>query len=1151
VRIKPQTYWLFFGLFWLSLTQLAWAQKKTIPLAEKGIIHLQNWDFDKQGKVSLNGEWAFYWRQFLNSNDFINNHKDTLHHQYFAQIPNPWNGKIIRGKPTGADGFATYRLQIHIQKPREKLTLKVPTISTAFKIFIDGQEMLKVGQVGIDPKTSLPNFYPEIIEFTPTQATIELIIQVSNFHYRKGGLWESMELGLAKKMIPANNLLLMMQFFLLGSILIMALYHLGLYGVRRSDRAPLYFSLVCFLVAMRMLFSDNYLIHSFLQIDWFWLVRWEFISFYPSVAMIIVFINSIFRYERLRFSNEFCFISTLLYTLTVLFASPKVFSYLAPPFQVVSLLLAAYMLYVISLALIRSRQGAIAFAVGFGVLLAGYIIDLLFVNNIITIRYISVGFGLFVFIFSQAFLLSVRFSKAFVEKENLAKELNYTNQNLEKIVEEKTQSLQTTNQELIKKQETLKAAEQKLLRNAIDLLDVNTELTTAKLELEKLSFFQKSILNSAELSIISTDLNGVITSFNPTSERWLGYEAQELIGKNSADIFLTKKEAMDLKLTDNQAIIKAKVNFEIILKSYKTRPDEAIEWTYRKADGTKMLVLLRVSEIKDEYQEVIGYLGVANDITESKKAEEKIRRQQELLREMERFAKIGAWEYNLQTDEFIGSEELNNIIGLPSDFQLISENSSNYNTEHDELVYDKIMHTANTGETQEFEIKFSNGKWVNYFITKVEDDLGNAKLEAVVQNITPRKEAEEKIQTIASRLTTLIESMQAGVLLESENRSIVLINQVFCDLFGIPVDKSLLIGADCSQSAEQSKHLFKYSEAFVQRVEKILLERRPISDEVLELKDGRFFERDYVPIVLNGQYLGHLWLYEDITERKIQEKTLILMNAEAIQNNQRLEEQGQRIRYQFKQIKDSINYASRMQKAVLPTNEQVTRLLKSHFVIYKPKDIVSGDFYWLEQIGDKIVLAVVDCTGHGVPGAFMSMLGNSFLDSIVIQNQIVQADSILYELNRYVNLILKQDLTEINDGMDIGICVIDTQTQIVEFAGAQNNLVYIQNNELFNIRGGRFSVGGGKIDEAFENHHIDYSIPTTIYLFSDGYHDQLGGEKGKKFLSTRFREILLAGHTLPMKTQKQILETKFKEWRGKYEQTDDVLVLGFKLNPPA
>ncbi|MCU0443607.1 MAG: PAS domain S-box protein [Microscillaceae bacterium] len=1143
--IFTKKYYLIFFLVCLGVWQIGWAQKKTIPIAQKGEMDLHNWNFG-QSSIALNGEWEFYWRQFLNARDYLADNPSQTRH--FARVPAPWNGKIINTKTIGADGYATYRLKVRLPNNQEKLALRLPTISTAFKLMVDGQILLEVGQVGKDKKTSLPDFYPQIVEFTPRQNQTEIIIQVSNFHYRKGGLWESMELGLAKKMIPTYNLMLAMQFFLLGSILIMALYHLGLYGIRRSDRAPLYFSLVCFLVAMRMLFSDNYLIHSFLQVDWFWLVRWEFVSFYPSIAMIIVFVNSVFRQERLRWVNEFCFISAGLYSGVVLFTGPKIFTYLAPPFQLVSLSLAAYMFYVICLALIRSRQGSIAFAIGFGVLLTGYITDLLFVNNIITVRYVSVGFGLFAFIFSQAFLLSVRFSKAFIEKENLAEALNYTNQNLEKLVEQKTQSLQETNQELVKKQETLKAAEQKLLRNAIDLLDVNTELTTAKLELEKLSFFQKSILNSAELSIISTDLSGVITSFNPTSERWLGYQAPELIGKSSVDIFLAKKELMDLEVVDNEPLIKTKLSFEVILKNYKTRPDEAIEWVYRRADGSKMLVLLRVSEIKDEFQEVIGYLGVANDITESKKAEEKVRRQQELLREMERFAKIGAWEYNLQTDEFMGSDELNNIIGLPSDFQLISNNSAQYNTEHDELVYDKIMHTAETGATQEFEIKFSNGKWVNYFITKIEDDLGNPKLEAVVQDITPRKEAEEKMQTIASRLTTLIESMQAGVLLETEHRTIVLVNQVFCELFEIPVDKSLLIGADCSQSAEQSKHLFKYSEAFVQRVDKILLEKKPVVDEVLELKDGRFLERDYVPIVLNGQYLGHLWLYEDITERKIQEKTLILMNAEAIQNNQRLEEQGQRIRYQFKQIKDSINYASRMQKAVLPTDAQASRLLKNYFVMYKPKDVVSGDFYWMEQVGDKIVLAVVDCTGHGVPGAFMSMLGNSFLDSIVIQNQVLQADNILYELNRHVNTILKQEVSDINDGMDVGICVIDQQNQTLEFAGAQSNLVYVQNQEIFNIRGGRFSVGGGKIDEPFLNHTIDYSSPTTFYLFSDGYHDQLGGEKGKKFLSTRFREMLFAGHNLPMKTQKQILESRFKEWKGKYEQTDDVLVLGFKLS---
>lgn len=250
-------------------------------------------------------------------------------------------------------------------------------------------------------------------------------------------------------------------------------------------------------------------------------------------------------------------------------------------------------------------------------------------------------------------------------------------------------------------------------------------------------------------------------------------------------------------------------------------------------------------------------------------------------------------------------------------------------------------------------------------------------------------------------------------------------------------------------------------------------------------------------------------------------------------------------------ITASIDYARQIQEAMLPTYESIQEYLPASFVLFKPRDIVSGDFYYFtaNTKGCKMVLAAVDCTGHGVPGAFMSLIGNDILNGIVEQEGVTNADIVLNKLHRGVRNSLNQYNSSNRDGMDISLCVIDKQAKVVEFAGAMNSLVYVQNGELKRLTGDKVPIGGEQREalREFHSHTIDISIPTTLYLYSDGYQDQFGGKDNRKFMAPRFRELLYSIHQKPMIEQKIMLESTLVAWQQDNEQLDDILVIGVQV----
>jgi len=314
---------------------------------------------------------------------------------------------------------------------------------------------------------------------------------------------------------------------------------------------------------------------------------------------------------------------------------------------------------------------------------------------------------------------------------------------------------------------------------------------------------------------------------------------------------------------------------------------------------------------------------------------------------------------------------------------------------------------------------------------------------------------------------------------------------------------------------------------------------------------SRILERTAEVLQQNEKLQAQKAELEQQTEEILAQRDLVeSQNQSIFAQNEYLEAQQEKIQLQNKNITASINYAKRIQKAMLPSQNLLEEILPKSFVYFNPRDIVSGDFYFFAEKDDKIVIAAVDCTGHGVPGAFMSVIGNDLLTQIVVWRGITESNLILNELHNGVVQTLKQEETENRDGMDISLCVLNTTTNEIQYSGAKNSLLYITPNGKINqIKGDRYHVGGvaKQLERDFTAHTLTPEKGTRFYLLTDGYLDQFGGKHSKKYSKRRFQlliEKLKSFHIFELKHE---VERNFIEWKGGEKQIDDVLVIGFEM----
>ncbi|MBX3101157.1 MAG: PAS domain S-box protein [Bacteroidetes bacterium] len=347
----------------------------------------------------------------------------------------------------------------------------------------------------------------------------------------------------------------------------------------------------------------------------------------------------------------------------------------------------------------------------------------------------------------------------------------------------------------------------------------------------------------------------------------------------------------------------------------------------------------------------------------------------------------------------------------------------------------------------------------------------------------------------------------------------------------------------------------------------------------IQHRDGTWlwFESSGTNLLSNSLINGIVLNSRDITDRKKEEEqrkqkelAALKINLErektekekdAVEREKRIIEEGKaKLEEAYKvieeknhEITDSINYAFRIQRAIVPQMEDVMQSLPQAFVLWRPKDIVSGDFYWFADKDRYKLISAADCTGHGVPGAFMTMIGNTILNQIVLQNDHTMPDQILNNLHLGVRKALKQDQagSQSRDGMDITFVVIDTQdNNKVYFAGANNPMIVVRNGEYTEFTPDKKSIGGlqTETERIFTLQTHDSQPGDVVYIYTDGFQDQFGGDRGRKFMTKRFKELLASIYTKPMEEQREILNTTIEEWMGtQYEQIDDILVIGIRF----
>lgn len=300
-------------------------------------------------------------------------------------------------------------------------------------------------------------------------------------------------------------------------------------------------------------------------------------------------------------------------------------------------------------------------------------------------------------------------------------------------------------------------------------------------------------------------------------------------------------------------------------------------------------------------------------------------------------------------------------------------------------------------------------------------------------------------------------------------------------------------------------------------------------------------------------------------EQKVKERT-----SEIEQQKEELAAQRDNIEVAYKEISNqnkliakknqditaSITYAKRIQEAILPSVDKIKESFLDAFVLFKPRDIVSGDFYWFTEMENGSssyqIMAVVDCTGHGVPGAIMSMIGNDLLTEAVKLQKFTQPQYILDYMSTHIKERLQKDQDNVvSDGMDMALCIVDNQNSVLEFAGAKNPLIYIQDGKLHEIKGDKHPIGGykNKVNSGFSRHQIPLKSKNqnTFYIFSDGYQDQFGGRENRKFMKKQLKKLLLDIHEKPMSEQQKILDRTLQDWMIGHKQLDDILLIGFRV----
>jgi len=368
----------------------------------------------------------------------------------------------------------------------------------------------------------------------------------------------------------------------------------------------------------------------------------------------------------------------------------------------------------------------------------------------------------------------------------------------------------------------------------------------------------------------------------------------------------------------------------------------------------------------------------------------------------------------------------------------------------------------------------------------------------------------------------------------------------FIDEYGEP--PHLIISDQIMPKMKGDELLAKVHEKYPLML-KILLTGQADKEDIIRVINSaqlyRYIEKPWEIMDLGLTVKEAIKLYQKTRKIEEQREELINLNKTL---EAKVKERTLALRQKNEELLAGIRYAQKIQESILPDFNEIKKNFSDGFLYYKPLGILSGDFFWYAQIKEKIIVSACDCTGHGVPGAIMSVIGNNLLNEIILLKGVTNTKQILHELNEGVHTILHQHYSGIEDGMDISLCCINLEENTLEFSGAKNPLVYFENNELKMIKADRWSIGGlMEVEKNWSSEKIDLEHISHIYMFSDGYQDQFGGDENKKFSPARLRQTLTEIHELPMHEQESKLNEIYEAWKGNELQVDDIMIMGIAL----
>lgn len=449
----------------------------------------------------------------------------------------------------------------------------------------------------------------------------------------------------------------------------------------------------------------------------------------------------------------------------------------------------------------------------------------------------------------------------------------------------------------------------------------------------------------------------------------------------------------------------------------------------------------------------------------------------------------------------------------------------------------KVIRQENLNRQRADQLREANEKLIENHKSII---LQNEELASQTDELESKKELLIAVNKELETMSIIVSETNNLIYIFNENGELDWFNEAFYKKIGYNISEYKKLFGKSIIELSQNENIFEYYNHCIES-------RQSVSyNSSSKSKKGEkfWFQTTLTPIYENDKLKMIIAIDSDITDLKNAEQELDKQHKITIS-------QRDEILYQKKELTDSIVYAKRIQEAILPKASQIKKFLNDSFVIYLPKDIVSGDFLWHYRKDDDHFLITVDCTGHGVPGAFMSIIGTYLLNNIIIQNKVDDPAEILKNLNRKLKIALKSDNPELqtNDGMDIAIAKFNLGKEKLVFAGAVRPLFIFNGNEFKEVKGDKNPITSYITDQTrnvYTNQELPFVKGDVFYMFSDGIIDQFGGEHEKKFLTKRLKQLLIDINMLSMQEQRKIIYKTFHSWKGSYEQVDDVLIIGVR-----